>query len=174
MCDNAKRFRAARNQLAKLFPDNPSGNSARHLNTLSGLVSGIVGSKSVHLPQVALKVPDGNKPSSREKNSSRFIDNQHINFECYFLPYVEIMLSNLTGENLAIAIDGSTVGRGCIVLMVSVIFQGRSLPVAWLVVKGKKGHLEESLHLELLDILKYIVPDWNKVVIMGGGEFDWD
>jgi len=172
VCDNAKVFRAVRDKLAKLHPDQPRGNFARHLDTLAGLVSGIVGSKSVNLPKVASKVPDGNKPSSREKKFSRLIDNQHVDFENYFLPYVETMLSRLVGEILVIAIDGSTVGRGCMTLMASVIFQGRSLPVAWLVVKGKKGHLAESFHLELLNSLKDIVPDGKHVVILGDGEFD--
>ncbi|MBF0415457.1 MAG: hypothetical protein HQL79_06780, partial [Magnetococcales bacterium] len=172
MCDNAKRFRAVRSELAKAYPIQPRGNFARHLDTLAGLVSGIVGSKSVNLPKVASEVPDGNKPSSREKKFCRLIDNQNIYYEKYFLPYVKTMLSNLGGEFLVIAIDGSTVGRGCITLMASVIFQGRSLPIAWLVVRGKKGHLAESLHLELLISLKDIVPDGKQVVIVGDGEFD--
>jgi hypothetical protein len=42
---------------------------------------------------------------------------------------------------LVLAIDGSDIGRGCVTLMVSVIYQRRALPLVWVVVKGKKGHL---------------------------------
>lgn len=172
MSDNAKVFRAVREKLTKLYPGQPCGNLARRLNTLAGFVSGIVCSKSVNLPKVAEKVPDGNLPASRERKFSRLLSNQLINFEAYFLPFVEIMLSNMEEERLMFAIDGSVVGRGCIVLMVSVIFQGRSLPVTWLVVKAKKGHLKESFHLELLNSLQAIVPNGKQVVILGDGEFD--
>ena len=172
MSDNARRTRTIRKKLNTLYPSHPKGNLARHLNTLAGLISGIVGSKSVNLPQVASKVPDGNKATSREKKYSRLINNKRIDFEYYFLPFVEDMLRNLAGKTLVFAIDGSTVGRGCITLMFSVIFQGRSLPVCWLVVKGKKGHLPESAHLELLNCLRAIVTDGKRIVILGDGEFD--
>ena len=172
MSDNARRTRIIRQELNTLYPGQPKGNLARRLNTLAGLVSGIVGSKSVNLPQVASKVPDGNKVTSREKKYSRLVNNKLFDFECFFLPFVEAMLCNLPGETLVFAIDGSVVGRGCITLMVSVIFRGRSLPVCWLVVKGKKGHLPESSHLELLNCLRAIVTDGKRIVILGDGEFD--
>jgi hypothetical protein len=30
-------------------------------------------------------------------------------------------------------------GRGCLALMLSVVYHGRALPLCWVVVKGKKG-----------------------------------
>ncbi|MEO5332154.1 MAG: hypothetical protein H7839_09035 [Magnetococcus sp. YQC-5] len=107
MSDNAKRYRAIKDKLTKLYPRQPRGNVAIHLNTLAGIVSGIVGGKSVNLPKVAEKVPDGNKPASREKQYSRWLNNQRIDFKCYVLPFVEIMLASLTDETLTFAIDGS-------------------------------------------------------------------
>lgn len=172
MSDNARRFRIIKEKFTSLYPNHPHGNLARHLNTLAGLVSGIVGCKNVHLPKIASTVPDGNKATSREKKFSRWINSQKIDFETYFLPFVEILLRSLAGDTLIFAIDGSVVGRGCIVLMVSMIFKGRSLPVTWLVVKGKKGHLPQSSHLELLNSLQAIVPGDKKIVILGDGEFD--
>ncbi len=172
MSDNAKRYRTVKDKLTKLYPSPPRGNVAIHLNTLAGMVSGIVGGKSVNLPKVAEKVPDGNKPTSREKQYSRWLSNHRIDFGCYFLPFVEIMLGSLTDETLTFAIDGSVTGRGCMTLMASVTFQGRALPVTWVVVKGKKGHMKESFHLELLNSLQAIVPAGKQVVLLGDGEFD--
>jgi len=172
MSDNAQRFRIVRKKLNTLYPGEPRGNLARHLNTLAGLVSGIVGAKSVNLPKVAGAVPDGNKVSSREKHFARWLRNHNIDFEGFFLPFLDILLHNLAGNTLVFAIDGSVVGRGCITLMVNVVFQGRSLPVCWLVVRGKKGHLPESAHLELLNCLQAIVPEDKRIVVLGDGEFD--
>lgn len=172
MSDNKRRYRAIRDKLTKLYPSPPRGNLAIHLNTLAAMVSGIVGAKSVNLPQIAGKVPDGNKPASREKQYSRWINNQKVDFELFFLPFVEIMLRSLVGETLFFAVDGSVTGRGCMTLMMSVIFQGRALPVTWIVVKAKKGHLKESYHLELLNSLQAIVPAGKRIVLLGDGEFD--
>jgi hypothetical protein len=42
MSDNLRRYRAIRNGLRQLYPTEPKGNVARHLNTLAGLISGIL------------------------------------------------------------------------------------------------------------------------------------
>lgn len=172
MSDNVKRFRAVRQKLNTVYPIQPRGNLARHLDTMAGLVSGIVGSRSVNLPHVASAVPDGNKEASREKRFSRWLNNKKIDFEQYFLPFVKILLINLTGDTLIFAIDGSVVGRGCVTLMINVIFQGRSLPVVWIVAKGKKGHFPEDMHIDLVTTLKSMIPECKSVVFLGDGEFD--
>jgi hypothetical protein len=65
MSDNLSRYRAIKQALKQLYPKEPQGNWARYLNTLAGLISGIVGSKSTNIPLVASKVPDGRKVDSR-------------------------------------------------------------------------------------------------------------
>ena len=67
MSDNLRRYRAIRNALMHAYPTSPTGNFARHVQTLAALISGIVGSKSTQLPTIATKVPDGTKPESRVK-----------------------------------------------------------------------------------------------------------
>ena len=61
MSDNLRRYRAIRHALVQCYPTSSLGNFARHLNTLAALISGIVGSKSTQLPQIAAKVPNGTK-----------------------------------------------------------------------------------------------------------------
>ena len=56
--------------------------------------------------------------------------------------------------------------------MFSVIYQGRALPLVWIVKTGKKGSFPQSLHIELLELLAPMVPDNSDVVIVGDGEFD--
>ena len=92
MSDNLRRYRAIRDALTHAYPPPPTGNCARHLQTLAALISGIVGSKSTQLPHIATKVPDGAKPESRVKRFARWIDNDHILEEVYFLPYADLLL----------------------------------------------------------------------------------
>lgn len=172
MSDNLKRFRAVREALNKLYPKKPQGNLARHLTTLAAMISGIVGSKSTHLPQIAGKVPDETRVGSRVKRFSRWINNEKIDRELYFLPFAEALLFNLSPETLVLIIDGSVVGRGCVCLMVSVVYKGRALPIAWTVVKGNKGHLPEEVHIDLVEQVKRLVPEKAEVVFLGDGEFD--
>ncbi len=171
MSDNLRRHRAIKQALKQLYPKEPQGNLARHLDTLAGLISGIVGSKSTHLPQVASKVPDGTQSDSRVKRFTRWVSNDNIETEIYFLPYAKALLASLTAP-LALIMDGSTVGRGCLALLVSVVYQKRALPLAWLVVTGRKGHFPETSHLALLEQVHDLIPAEAQVVFLGDGEFD--
>ena len=113
MSDNLHRYRAIRNALTQTYPAQPTGNLARHLNTLAALISGIVGSKSSQLPHIATKVPDGTKPESRVKRFTRWLDNDHILEEVYFLPYADVLLRHLALQTVVLVMDGSSGGRGC-------------------------------------------------------------
>src|SRR2546427_1427681 len=172
MSDNLRRYRAICQALKQAYPVAPQGNLARHLTTLAALISGIVGSRSTQLPTIATKVPDGTKPESRVKRFARWLGNDDILEEVYFLPYAAILLSHLAVETLVLVMDGSVVGRGCNALMIHVIYQGRARPLAWRVRQGPKGHFPEALHIAMVELMREVIPAGAKVVFLGGGEFD--
>src|SRR3989441_5348594 len=172
MRDNLRRYRAIRNALTPAYPTAPTGNFARHVQTLAALISGIMGSKSTQLPTIATKVPDGTRPESRVKRFARWVDNERILEEMYFLPYAEILLTHLALETLVLVMDGSVVGRGCAALMLHVIYKGRALPLAWRVRQGPKGHFPEALHIALVELISGLIPEGTPVVLLGDGEFD--
>jgi len=143
------------------------------LTTLAALVSGIVLGKSCQLPTIARKAPDRAKAESRVKRYSRWIQNERIDYEVYYLPFVCELLYRLAAiRELVFIIDGSEVGHGCITLMISLLYGKRALPITWLVVKGCKGHLPEHVHLELLGQLQDILPPNAQTIFLGDGEFD--
>jgi Transposase DDE domain len=172
MSDNLRRYRAIRDALTQWYPGEPKGNRARHLTTLAALISGIVASKSTQLPKVASQVPDGNKPDSRVKRFTRWVGNDSISEAVYFLPYADVLLERLALQSLVLVIDGSGVGRGCIALMIHVVYKGRALPLCWLVRQGTKGHFPEDLHIALVEQVQEIIPPGASVVVLGDGEFD--
>jgi hypothetical protein len=172
MRDNLRRYRAIHKALTQWYPIIPHGNLARHLTTLAALISGIVGSKSAQLPHIAGKVPDGAKPESRVKRFARWVDTTTVTETVSLLPYAEVLLWHLAIEKLVLVLDGSAIGRGCVALMVSVVYTGRALPLCWLVRRGTKGHVPEAMHLAVLGQVKGLVPAGAEVVVLGDGEFD--
>jgi len=176
MSDHLRRYCAIHSALMQLYPCEPSGNLARHLKTLAALVCGIVGSKKTHLPALASKAPDGRKRESRAKRFARFLQNQKVTLEAFFVPYAQALVESLPPGPLVLVMDGSQVGRGCMALMVSVLYQQgnsrRALPLCWQVVKAKKGHLTQQRHQELLAQAKDLIPSGRTVIFLGDGEFD--
>jgi hypothetical protein len=154
------------------YPTPPTGPFARHVQTLAALMSGIVGGKSTQLPHIATKVPDGSKPESRIKRLARWLDNDRILEEMYFVPYAEILLTHWALETLVLVMDGRVVGRDCTALMIHVIYKGRALPWAWRVRQGPKGHFPEDLHIAVVELIREGIPEGAQVVFLGDGEFD--
>ena len=68
--------------------------------------------------------------------------------------------------------DGSGVGRGCMALMLHVVYKGRALPLAWRVRQSPKGHFPEPLHIAIVELRREVIPEGAKVVFLGAGEFD--
>src|SRR5438034_11594955 len=172
MSDNLRRYRAIRNALTQAYPTPPTGHFARHVHTLAALISGIVGSKSTQLPSVATKIPDGTKPERRVKRFTRWLDNARILEEVYFVPYVDLLLTQLALETLVVVMDGSVVGRGCLALMLHVVYKGRALPLAWRVRQSPKGHCPEALHIAMVELMSTLIPEGARVVFLGDGECD--
>jgi hypothetical protein len=173
MSDNRRVYRTIRTAIRQLYPDEPKRNFARNLNTLAGMITGIVQGKNCQLPAVARHAPDTAKAESRIKRYSRWIQNERVEYEAYYLPFAQALLASLAQiRPLVFVIDGSEVGHECITLMISLIYQKRALPITWVVVKGGKGHLPEAIHLELLTQLRSILPENTPAIFLGDGEFD--
>jgi len=158
MSDNLRRERAIRDALIHWYPGQPPGTVVRHVTTLAAFISGIVGSKSPQLPSVATKIPDGTQPESRVKRLTRWLDNKSILEEGYFCPAVESLLTPFALETLVVVMDGSVVGRGCLALMLHVVYKGRALPLAWRVRHRPKGPCPEERHIAMVKLLRTGIP----------------
>ena len=182
MSDSRRVYRAINQAVKQLHPDEPRGNVARHLNTLAGMVTGIVLGKSCHLPKLAHKAPDATLAESRHKRFSRWVQNDAITAEIYYLPFVQALLLGLAQlRPLTLVMDGSEVAQGRLrvalvraegPLWVSVLYGHRALPIAWVVVKGKKGHFPAETHVRLLRQVADLLPAETRATFLGDGEFD--
>ena len=95
MSDSRRQYRAIKRAMKQLYPGEPRGNLARHLETLVFMISGIIASKSCQLPKIASRVPGSVHPDSRTKQLSRWVQNENITFDLYFLPFVRPLLERL-------------------------------------------------------------------------------
>ena len=171
--------------LKQHYPKEPTGKPGPvTFVTLAALVSGIVGSKSCHLSRIAKKVPDGREHESRSKRFARFLQNKTVTPETFFLPYAQTPVASLPSGPLVLIMDGSQVGRGCMALMLSVLYehkdpqgnkdggQKRALPLCWQIVQAKKGHFPQERHRELVAQAQDLIPPGRGVIFLGDGEFD--
>jgi len=168
MSDNHRQYHRINKAIQPLMP-----NAGKDLDILAALISGIVSSKRTHYSHIASKVPGKIKLESRVKSYSRWVNDVKKGQEVYLMPFARELLINLASvQTLNFVMDGSEVGRKCLALVVSVVYRGRALPIAWIVVKGSKGHFSEDRHVQLGQKVHELIPRITDVVFLGDGEFD--
>ena len=139
--------------------------------TLAMMISGIVMSRNAQLSAMSSEIPSATKEKSIEMRMRRWVKDD-IDVEAVYLPFARQILEALAHLPLVLVMDGSQAGRGCMVLMVGVLYQKRALPIAWLVYKGKKGHATGERHIQALEKVIPLLPTGSQVVLLGDAEYD--
>ena len=143
-----------------------------HLVTLAMLITGIVMGRNAQLSQISAEVPADAKDKSVEMRLRRWVKHAGIDPDIIYMPFTRQILEALSGSPLILVMDGSQAGRGCMVLMVGVLYKKRALPIAWIAYKGKKGHTTAQRHIQALEKVLPLLPDDSKVVLLGDAEYD--
>jgi len=159
--------------LVKIHGKDISRSHHRRLILLTAMLTSLLRGKRASLKCIGKHLLYSIDLESRIKKCKRWLDSQYTDYCSFFLPHIGPILEKLAASGpLLLAIDGSEVGRGCMGLMISVVYKKRSIPICWLVRKGSKGHLPEEMHLDLLKTVRQILPVDCRVVLLGDGEFD--
>ncbi len=173
MSDTYRRYRAIKRAMMQFFQPRPTGHREKQLNTLCALICGLAGGRHAHLPTIADHAPsNGAQQESLIKRFRRFLQHDTHTVDGWFLPVAADLLTTLAAQPIQLVMDGSVVGRGCIALMLSVVYHGRALPRCWVVVSGAKGHFPQTMHQELLAQVQAMMPEGASVTCLGAGEFD--
>lgn len=168
MTNKRKVYTKIMQTLKKMMPQTPQN----QMVTTAMMVVGIVLGRKAQLSAISLEVPHPAKPASLAKRLHRFVKNERFDVAVNYLPFAELILSHLADKPLLLAIDGSKVGRGCMAIVVGVIYKQRAIPLAWLVYKGKKGHTTADRHIAALQKVLPLIPTGAQVVLLGDGEYD--
>jgi hypothetical protein len=173
MSDTYRRYRAIKRAMMQFFQPRPTGHREKHLNTLCALICGLAGGRQAHLSTIADHAPsNGAKQERIIDRFRRWLKHDRQTVDGALLPVAQNLLLTLARQPIQLVMDGSVVGRGCIALMLSVVYHGRALPLCWLVVRGAKGHFPEDTHRDLLAQVHQIMPEGATVSFLGDGEFD--
>lgn len=149
------------------------GERITRLRNLAWLIVGIYQSKSVHLSQVALKIPGDVRVLSIVQRLSRFLQNPAVRVREWYEPVARDLvqgMANTVGEIRVIA-DGTKVGFGHQLLMIAIAFRRRSIPIAWTWVRKGRGHSSATKQLALLAYVRQLIPRNTPVLLVGDSEF---
>ena len=137
------------------------------------LVVGIFHSRSVSLSRIAGKVISTAKNVSTVRRLSRFLANPAIDVCNWYKPIAKAWLQNQyehVGE-VRLIVDGTQVGFAHQLLMVSLAYRGRAVPIAWTWVRHIRGHSSGQQQIRLLKHVRSLLPQRVPVFVVGDSEF---
>jgi hypothetical protein len=143
-----------------------------HMITLAMMIAGIVLSRNAQLSALSADIPGNAKDKSIEMRLRRWVKDDRLEADVVYMPFARQILEALASLPLVLVMDGSQAGRGCMVLMVGVLYKKRALPIAWVTYKGKKGHTTAERHIQALEKVIPLLPPECEVILLGDAEYD--
>jgi hypothetical protein len=149
------------------------GQRITQIRNFALLVYGIYQSRSVYLSRIAGKIPGKAKLQSVVRRLDRFLDNPAIRVREWYKPIAVEWLTEQYAKigEIHLIMDGTKVGFGHQLLMVSMAYRKRSIPITWTWVKHVRGHSTGDKQIALLSYAKTLIPRGAAVFLVGDTEF---
>ena len=139
--------------------------------------AGMVLARSCALTAVSLFLAEGleRKPNTvrqqlrewcYEAKAKRGKPRQELAVETSFAPLLVWILSWWEGNQLAIAVDATALGQRFVVLVVSVVYRGCAIPVAWTALPATEKHAWRGEWLRMLRQVRTVVPRHFFVIVL--------
>jgi hypothetical protein len=142
------------------------------LSNLIFLMMGIFQSGSVQLNLVARKTPIRAQKLSIVKRLTRFLNNSAVGVREWYHPFAQTLLASAANSGqIHLIIDASKVAFGFRLVMVSLAYRRRSLPIAWTWDLGSRGHTTTAVQVKLLAYVHCLLPHPITVTLVGDCEF---
>lgn len=149
------------------------GERITRVRNLAWLITGTFDSRSVHLSRVATKIPSKVNLLSVVRRLTRLLANPTIRVREWYEPITRDWLdyvARTTGEIRLIA-DGTKIGFGHQLLIISLAYRRRAIPLVWTWIKCAKGHSSAYRQLALLGYMYRLIPGHIPVRLVGDSEF---
>lgn len=140
------------------------------LDTLALIVVALSQCVAAQLGRIARSMPLDSAQASKEQRLRRFLDNERITQASHYHPLVRRALQGLKGQRVQLLIDRVLLHNHHNILVVSVGFRRRSLPLTWLALdhRGQSGLADQQ---SLLRLALALLPSGVRVSIHGDSEF---
>jgi hypothetical protein len=135
------------------------------------LLAGVYQSRSVHTSKIAEKVPGMACLPSKTRRIQRLLSNPAIRVREWYEPVARTIIRRVAHNQIHLVVDGSKVGFGHQLLLVTIAYRKRTIPLAWTWVKSCRGHSSSWKQKALLSYVHSLMPPQTKVIVVGDSEF---
>jgi len=148
------------------------GERVTRLRNLTWFIVGMYLSQSVHLSRIGAKIPFPISLRAITARLTRFLQNGAFRVRRWYRPLAEALLRQAAAQGVVrLIVDGSKVSAQHQLLLVSLAYRKRALPIAWTWVSGARGHSAAVTQRVLLHYVHQLLPTGAEVLLVGDAEF---
>jgi hypothetical protein len=160
-------------QILSLLSQHSSYRDLRHLKTLSWMVSALIGSQKLSLPEWESYVQStAQKAQSYERRWKRFMSNPHIDVGALYIPLVLAAMSGWSSRRVYLGLDTTMLWNQSCMIHITVICGGRAVPLLWKVIEHKSASVEFSQYYPLLRKAHWLLRAYPDVMLLADRGFD--
>jgi hypothetical protein len=142
------------------------------LANLVRLMEGLFEGRSVHLSRIASEITAEATKLSVVTQLTRFLGNEQVDVRQVYEPVArELLRQAAAAGRIILIIDSTKVGFAAQLVMVSVAYRGRALPLIWTWLEYPKGHSLTATQVDLLSTLRNWLPEQAQVALVGDSEY---
>jgi len=137
------------------------------------LLVGVFHSRSVSLSKIAGKVISTAKNVSTVRRLSRFLASSAVDVRSWYRSTAKAWLMSQAQQvgEIRLIVDGTRIGFGYQLLMVSLAYRHRAVPIAWAWLRCVRGHSSATKQIILLKYVRSLIPQNMPVFLVGDSEF---
>jgi hypothetical protein len=138
---------------------------------LTWLIVGLYVSGKVQLSAIVQRWPMAVQVSSLTRRLSRFLDNPAVQPAVWFRPVARQLLARAAQHPLTLIVDASKIGAGHQLVIVSLAYKHRALPLAWTWVRYAQGGVATATQVALFKRVHGLLPAGGHVILVGDTGF---
>jgi hypothetical protein len=147
-------------------------NDLRNVVTFIWAVTALIASGTVHLSVWSLYRKSQAKVSSIERQFSRWLHNEKLKVNEIYQNLATLAWVDWTGGALEVALDVTMLWAKYAVVRVAVIYRGRALPLAWVVVEQSSATVALHHYEAMLRQAARLLPSQCQVTLLADRGFD--
>ncbi len=98
------------------------------------------------------------------------LNRREVDVRLCFAPLAKWVLAHWPGQQVAVALDATSLGDRLTILAVSVVYKGCAVPIAWKILPANQKHAWKPEWLALLDLVAPALPaDWQVIGLTDRG-----
>lgn len=143
------------------------------LRVLAWLMTALFYSKSPHTNRLGNQIVGKAKKISNGERIRRWLSNGAIRVREWYKPVALQLIDQVTkhGKPIRLIVDGTKIGNKHQLLMVSIAYRKRALPLVWTWTRQRKGHSSVKKQVALFAYLLPLLPKTHAIIILGDSEF---